>query len=248
MTTLYDAIAPDYVAFVDQAMDEPAHILAVAAEWLYGTLGDVGGQRICDLGCGEGHLSRRMAQAGALVVGVDSSRLLLEAAARRSEGLPIRYLLEDAQSLETLERGAFDRVVSNFALMDIPDLEAVYAAVHRVLRPGGWFLFSLTHPCFQLPRFEAEGSAEEADGNAAGESYFREGFWRSDWKGGIRGRVGAHHRTLSTYLNLLIQAGFGLSRLIEPHSPGQTFPKIFLVVAERREPSHAEPGAGGGVL
>lgn len=228
MTTPYDEIAPDYVAFVDEALEDAGHILNLAGEHLCVALGSVEGLRLCDLGCGEGHLSRRLAREGAMVAGVDSSQLLLEAAELRSKGLPIRYVLEDAQSLQTLRTGECDRVMSNFALMDIADLEAVYAAVHRVLRPGGRFLFSVTHPCFQLPRIAEDGT------ETAEESYFHERFWRSEWKGGIRGRVGAYHRTLSGYINPLIQAGFLLQALVEPRSPAQAIPKILIVACDRQ--------------
>ncbi|HAL49192.1 MAG TPA: class I SAM-dependent methyltransferase, partial [Dehalococcoidia bacterium] len=46
--------------------------------------------------------------------------------------------------------------------------------------------------------------------------YFAEGFWRSENPDGVRGKVGAHHRTLSTYLNGLVEAGLSLERLVEP--------------------------------
>jgi hypothetical protein len=46
--------------------------------------------------------------------------------------------------------------------------------------------------------------------------YAQEGFWKSEDSSGIRGQVGAHHRTLSTYLNELLQRGFRVKGVAEP--------------------------------
>ena len=51
-------------------------------------------------------------------------------------------------------------------------------------------------------------------------NYFDEGLWRSDNPEGVRGKVGAYHRTLSTYLNGLVEAGMTIERLIEPQGSG----------------------------
>jgi 2-polyprenyl-3-methyl-5-hydroxy-6-metoxy-1,4-benzoquinol methylase len=229
MPTPYDEIALDYAAFVAAACNDPAHVLTVATECLLQEAGEVRALRACDLGCGEGHLARRLAARGARVVGVDNSQSLLRVAAQQSQDEAVEYVLDDGQHLPTLGSGEFDLVVSNFSLMDIPDLAATYAAVFRVLKPRGSFLFTITHPCFQLPRVAAAGEALVED-------YFHEGFWSSAWKAGIRGRVGAHHRTLSTYLNGLVQAGFAVRTLFEPRTATDRIPKILLVSCHR--PSH----------
>src|SRR5687767_326 len=148
MPTSYDQIALDYAAFVLAASDDPGHVLTVATECLLRQVGDVRNLKACDLGCGEGHLARRLAAMGASVLGVDNSQSLLALAAQRSQGKGLEFLLDDGQHLTRLAPAEFDLVVSNFSLMDIPNLAATYAAVFRVLKPGGVFLFSITHPCF----------------------------------------------------------------------------------------------------
>lgn len=50
--------------------------------------------------------------------------------------------------------------------------------------------------------------------------YFRETFWHSDNLHGVRGKVGAYHRTLSTYINTLLAAGLTLERIVEPQATG----------------------------
>ena len=186
---------------------------------IFDLLGDVRGQRICDLACGQGVLSRALVERGAEVVGVDLSAKMLEFArhAEEAEPLGIVYLQDDAHTLTTLDDASFDGVLCNFALTDIPDLKATFQSVKRILRPLGWFIFSITHPCFLTP---SSGWLTEADGviHRTVRGYFNEKFWQSDNPHGVRGKVGAYHRTLSTYINTLAEAGLLLERLIEPQT------------------------------
>ncbi len=93
------------------------------------------GERILDLGCGDGALTERIAAAGADVVGCDASPELLEAAAAR--GLAVR--LADGHALPF--EAEFDAVFSNAALHWMRrDPGAVVAGVRRALRPGGRFV------------------------------------------------------------------------------------------------------------
>ncbi len=63
----------------------------------------------------------------------------------------VSFVVDDAQRLAAFDADSFDGVTSQLALMDIPDLEATLSAVHRVLEPGGWFVFVIVHPCFSRP-------------------------------------------------------------------------------------------------
>lgn len=92
------------------------------------------GERILDLGCGDGALTERIIARGADVVGIDSSPDLLEAARQRG----IRVLEMDGQDM-TFER-EFDGVLTNAALHWMPDAEAVIDGVARALVPGGRFV------------------------------------------------------------------------------------------------------------
>jgi len=186
---------------------------------IFDLLGNVRGQRICDLACGQGVLSRALAERGAGVVGVDLSAKMLEFARQYEDAEPlgIVYLQDNAHTLTTLDDAAFDGVLCNMALTDIPDLSATFHSVNRILRPLGWFIFSLTHPCFLTP---SSGWLTEAGGTThrTVRGYFDEKLWFSDNLYGVRGKVGAYHRTLSTYINTLAEAGLLLERLIEPQT------------------------------
>lgn len=213
----YDQIAQWYDASVRS--NTLIHDLVVPV--LFELLGDIRGLHICDLACGQGIIARNLAQSGATVVGVDVSAKLLEIAQREETSIPlgIKYILDDAQILSTIEDTTFDGVLCNMALMDIPDIAAVFRSVQRTLRSHGRFVFSITHPCFLTP-----GSRwlDQEDGTKSRivDSYFDEVFWRSDNPAGVRGQVGAYHRMLSTYVNALITAGLTLERMIEPRATG----------------------------
>jgi trans-aconitate methyltransferase len=99
-------------------------------------LGPGPGEAILDLGCGTGHLTARIAAAGADVLGVDSSPEMIAEARRSYPGL--RFEVGDARALAAVDR--FDAVFSNAVLHWIPDAEAVVRGVARALTPGGRFV------------------------------------------------------------------------------------------------------------
>lgn len=217
----YDEIAGWY----DEAVRSGP--LSLFHEWLmpfvFDLAGEVRGRRVCDLACGQGIVSRRLADRGAEVVGVDASAGMLDLARsyERDEPRGVTYIRGDAQRLDVLGDATFDGVVCNTALMDIPDLDATLRAGSRVLRPRGWFVFSVVHPVLQTPgspRWVLE------EGEIVGvelRNYFAEGFWRRDNPEGVRGRVGAYHRTLSTYVNALARSGLTIERFLEPRAAGR---------------------------
>ncbi len=222
MASAYDEIAEWYDNWIGtHSMSDDPFFRPLEA-----LIGAVDGQRICDLACGQGRVARYLAAKGARVVGVDISAKLLAIARRHEEATPqrIAYVHADVQHLasaafEPLEPYyPFDGVVCSMALMDIPDLTATAHSVAHLLRPGGWFAFSILHPCFHTSE---SGEIQTPNGAARTVSrYFVEGHWRSDTRPGPPGKVGAYHRTLSTYVNTLNDAGLQIERLSEPGVDG----------------------------
>ena len=85
-------------------------------------------------------------------------------------------------------------------------------SVARILLPDGWFVFSILHPCFHTSQ---SGELMLPEGVVRTiRSYFVEGYWRS----GPPGKVGAYHRTLSTYVNAVTDAGLIVERMSEPRA------------------------------
>ena len=120
---------------------------------LLAVVGKVRGLHVLDLGCGNGYLTRRWASEGAAEsLGVDATEANLRIARRREtrRRSGARFLRQDAAHLTSLESGRFDLVVAHMSLMDIRDAKNTILEVGRVLRPSGRFVFSISHPCFDV--------------------------------------------------------------------------------------------------
>ncbi|HEY5105143.1 MAG TPA: methyltransferase domain-containing protein [Caulobacteraceae bacterium] len=225
--TVYDKHAAFYVDFVDRGLASENGYPRLLLSTLVNCLGDrLAGARVCDLCCGEGYVGRYLMTRGAReVVGIDRSSALIDAARRRAAAVALSYRVDDAQALRSASDGEFDVVVSQLAMMDVADHSRMFAAVRRVLIPGGPFVFSVLHPCFEGRPFHVRDAPPYVlDGNGqpiafAVRRYASEGFWESGGDG-VRGRMGSYHRTLSTYMNDLLAAGFALERLEEPLAGG----------------------------
>jgi ubiquinone/menaquinone biosynthesis C-methylase UbiE len=211
LRTPYDELADAYSATLDPdggGLNDPAFDDLV---------GDLRGQRVASIACGQGRDARRLADLGATVVGVDAAESLLVHARRLEQDNPrgIEYLHGDAQRLDVLADASYDGAVCYMALMDIPDLEATLRSTARILKPGGWFVASIVHPCTKPPSHgelmdHTTGEARRVTGR-----YFEEGPYDSVTRWEILPRV-SYHRTLSTYVNTLVTAGLAIERLAEP--------------------------------
>jgi ubiquinone/menaquinone biosynthesis C-methylase UbiE len=239
----YDDIAEWYDGWVSGPIHEDPYFTEVQA-----LMGEVAGRRICDLACGQGRVARHLADLGASVVGIDLSAKLLEIARHHEAAEPrgIQYLQADARNLEGIPDGTFDGVLCHMALMDIPDLVPTLHSVARILRPRGWFVFSILHPCYNTPRSGEMASSEGVVRIIA--DYFTEGHWQSDTRTGPPGRVGAYHRLLSTYVNALTDTGLVLERMSEARATGSlverrpVWGEVPAVLAARCIRGAADPG------
>jgi SAM-dependent methyltransferase len=183
-----------------------------------GLLPAVTGKRVLDIACGQGRMSRYLARLGADVTGVDISAAMLSKA-RASGPEDINYVWADVTLHPAWWDGQpFDGCTCELALMDIDDLAGTLSTVTAVLRPGGWFVASILHPCF--PGTERGSSSWPPAGG-----YEREGWWISADHDpeGVRIRVGATHRKLSTFLNALRGAGLETDCFVEPPAPVPTY-------------------------
>jgi 2-polyprenyl-3-methyl-5-hydroxy-6-metoxy-1,4-benzoquinol methylase len=231
--TVYDRHAAFYVDFVDQGQARPNGVRLVLATLVDCLGGRLAGARVLDLCCGEGWVGRELARSGAReVTGIDLSAALIDVARERADSPALAYRVDDAQTLASARDGAFDVVVCQLALMDVPDHRALFAATRRVLRANGAFVFSILHPCFEGRPFHFPEAPPFLLDDAGAPTacvvrrYATEGHWESGGTG-VRGHMGAWHRTLSTYVNDLIRAGFVLERLEEPLAADATGEGLF---------------------
>jgi 2-polyprenyl-3-methyl-5-hydroxy-6-metoxy-1,4-benzoquinol methylase len=110
------------------------------------------GQLILDAACGNGIFSRRIETLGAELVAFDFSAELIKLARLRTPSSShLQYHVLDATdepALLSLVGNAFDSILCNMALFDIADVEPLFRTLPKLLKPGGVFVFSLTHPAF----------------------------------------------------------------------------------------------------
>jgi ubiquinone/menaquinone biosynthesis C-methylase UbiE len=194
----------------------------------FALLPDVAGLTGLDIGCGEGHNTRLLARRGARVTGIDIAETFVAYAreAEADEPLGIEYRVASAVALPFEDR-SFDFTTGFMSFMDVPETGRVLAEAFRVLRSGGFLQYSICHPCFDTPH-------RRNLRNAGGRTYAIEvgDYFRNlegevaEWlfsaappeaKAGLPlFRAPRFTRTLSQWLNLLIDVGFRLERLAEP--------------------------------
>jgi SAM-dependent methyltransferase len=180
-----------------------------------GLLGPVADKTVLEVGCGGGQCARWLATKGARVLGVDLSlaQLRHSAALDAGAGVVVPVAVGDAACLPIGDTRIDVACSAYGALPFVADSAAVMREVARVLRPGGRWVFSVTHPFrWCLPD----------DGGPAGlvvrDSYFdRRPYVELDDTG--RAVYVEHHRTIGDRVRELVAAGFELLDVVEPEWP-----------------------------
>ncbi len=151
---------------------------------------------ILELGCGAGLYAQHLAQTGATVVATDGSSVFLEIARKRNQGNGVEFAELDVSSEEhwSLLRethSGFDTVVANMMLMDVSCITTLFQNVNKVLRPGGSWVMTIMHPCFNSADIKLVAEQKET----------------------------ACHNALQVngYMNVLPYRGFGIAEQPEPH-------------------------------
>lgn len=216
-------------------MDRSIKGLAGAGEWetLETLLPDFKGKRILDLGCGFGwHCQYAVEHGAKAVTGVDISEKMLEKAREKTDSA-ICYLQSSIEDI-SFQPDSFDVVLSSLAFHYIASFEQVVQKVSSVLAPGGAFVFSVEHPVFT-----AYGSQDwyyDENGKILHfpvDNYFYEGERNANFLGE---EVTKYHRTLTSYLNGLLQNGFELKAVVEPQPSEQLLRTVPGMADELRRP------------
>jgi ubiquinone/menaquinone biosynthesis C-methylase UbiE len=195
-------------------------------------IGNLKGKKVLDAGCGEGYNTRILARKGAKIVGIDISRKMIQHArqAERRQPLGIRYKITSFSDLSRFDDASFDAVVSTMALMDGPDYADAIKEFFRVLRPKGSLFFSVTHPCFITRGFGWVTDENDEPVKLTVSDYFRRRPYVERWHFSQLPdeeklklfAVPSFPRTLSKYLNTLIETGFVLKKIHEPRPSAKT--------------------------
>jgi len=211
---------------------------------LFSMLPDLQGKRILDLGCGFGEQCLKYVKKGAArVVGIDISEKMLEVARKENADPKIEYIKMSMEELSRISE-KFDVVISSLAFHYVEDFATVAAEVYRLLNEGGVFVFSQENP---INTCHGKGSRWTKDENGKKlyvnfKNYGVEGKRESTW---FVDNVVKYHRTFSTVVNNLADAGFIIERMAEPRPDEELLKKYpeyddlfhkpdFLIVRSRK--------------
>ncbi|MEP2533883.1 class I SAM-dependent methyltransferase [Shimia sp.] len=192
------------------------------------SLPEIKGLRGLDVGCGEGSNTRELARMGARIDAIDVAPTFVAHAnaTEQQDPLGIMYRVGDATALP-FDQATFDFATSFMCMMDIADAARAVSEIFRVIRPGGFFQFSILHPCFAPPsrtNLRDENGVVRAVELA---DYFVENDGTvEEWTFGSARRAGEDipalfrvprfHRTLSGWVMMLIARGFVIEHVAEP--------------------------------
>ncbi|MEQ8787576.1 MAG: class I SAM-dependent methyltransferase [Pirellulaceae bacterium] len=221
----WNAVADDWRIQVGDDGDANRRLNSDPVLWRMA--GDVRGLDVLDAGCGTGYLTGKLLERGAHVVSVDFAPRMIDIA--RAAHPAGDFRVDSCTELRTLDDGSIDVIVSNYVLMDTPDLEAAVRAFHRVLRPGGAAVLVFSHPCFPQGR-----AAETDDGGGLlyrwDASYFeRQKCVDPPWAQ-FRSDFIWFHRPLSDYWKAFTTAGF---EVVDFEEPRLTADRLHLADSDR---------------
>ncbi len=190
-----------------------------AGEWheLQKILPDFHDKKVLDLGCDYGWHCKYAANHGAAsVLGIDISHKMLNIAKQKNKDEKTEYQCIAMEDLD-FEEASFDVIISSLAFHYVKDFESLANNISKWLKQGGEFVFSVEHPVFTS--YGTQDWYYDENGNILHfpvDNYYYEGKREAVFLGE---KVIKYHRTLTTYLNTLLQKGFMLQHIIEPKPP-----------------------------
>ena len=202
----YDEFASEYEAMMEKQEKAGVEANPMMSSFLQ-VVGDVSGLTVLDAGCGEGYLSRILAQRGANVTGIDVSAPLVEIARTKAFADQITYQIADlSQPLPTYQ-GHFDLIASFFVLNDVPDYRGFLTTLRSVLKHAGRLVLFMNNPYSFVTRnfitnYFVSGQAFPYLGLAD-----------------LGVKVHFYQRTMEEYLDACFAAGFQLQRLVDVRTP-----------------------------
>lgn len=190
-----------------------------AGEWetLKKLLPSFKGKRVLDLGCGYGwHCIYAIEQGAESAVGIDISEKMLEMAREKTGTANVSYECCAIEDID-FQEDSFDIVLSSLAMHYVESFENVVKKVRKILKPGGVFVYSVEHPIFTA--YGTQDWYYDEKGEILHfpvDNYYYEGRRDAVFLGE---NVTKYHKTLTTYINSLLENGFVLNRVVEPAPP-----------------------------
>ena len=182
-------------------------------------------------------MCRWLAERGAAsVTGTDISERMLEKARKQVQDR-VTYIHGSAEEI-TVPPASFDLVVSSLMLHYIEDIKPVFEKIYTWLAPGGKFVFSMEHPVTTAaqgliePRWETDAAERRVAWRLA--HYSDEGERVSRW---FVDSVVKYHRTTATMINTLVETGFRITRILEPHATDEAEQQRPELMDERMRPA-----------
>lgn len=196
----YERLADAYAAITD-TKPHNAYYERPATQSL---IGDVRGSMVLDAGCGSGAYTEWLLDRGATVVALDANEKMLSHARRRIGNRATYYQANLEEPLPFLADASFDGILSALTVTYVRDHAALFAELRRILRIGGWFVFSTEHPFFSYRYFHLE-------------EYFDTKEVSCTWTGfGDKVLMPSYHHSLGAITEALAANGFVIERMLEP--------------------------------
>lgn len=207
-----------------------------AGEWhiLKQMLPDFNGKRVLDLGCGFGwHCKYAIENGAAMVTGIDISEKMLDVAGRICSTPNIEYQRMAIEDFEFTPQ-SYDIVISSLTFHYLESFSDICSKVYRCLDNKGVFVFSVEHPVFTAQGTQDwHYNQEQERMHWPVDQYFIEGTRTATFLGES---VTKYHKTLTTYINSLLRAGFSIRELIEPQPSQEHLISIPEMKDELRRP------------
>lgn len=214
----------------DRAGDEgEAYKRYVLDPLMFRLIGNFKDKVVLELGCGNGYLGPKLlGEAPSRITMMDISEHNLDHARTKCADPRVSFLQQDATEPWKVDSSSVDVVYSNMMLNEIEDVKTPINEAFRVLKNGGVFTFSVTHPAWDLFVYAQEkaGLPSKKIKNLGG--YFSRGFSKFIMSGNSRNKpelrekysqefeVEHYHRPIADYFEQLVQAGFVVNQLLEP--------------------------------
>ncbi len=198
----YNAIAEDYHKhrnkthpqgwFFNEMLEMPATLEL---------LGSTKGKKILDWGCGSGIYAKLLTKKGAKVKGFDISEEMIKIAKRDNPELDLRV----GSGLKIPFKEKFDAVIASLAIHYVKEYDEVFKEVSRVLKDGGYFVFSIGNPVAESHRKIKCGKRKIS----VLDNYFKEGKIYNTWRvSGKKIKVYSYHKTYETIIDTILKNGF----------------------------------------